>query len=288
MVEWSKATIGSCLEQFPSRRMSKTLTRDYRPSGRYPIVDQGKNLIAGWTEDDSGLISTNLPLVIFGDHTRVFKFVDFPFVRGADGTQLLKPKTGIDPLFLYYACKTVDLPSRGYNRHYKALKEKEIPTPPLGEQRNIARLLRRIDDAISLQNEQLQTTKDMKRAAMCEIFTCGLRSESQKESEIGPVPENWDLKFIGDHFSVVSGGTPSRRVSEFWSNGTIPWVKTTEIDYRVILETEEYISQAGLDRSTAKLLPSGTLLLACTGRASLEARLHSSELRLRAIRHAQR
>ena len=127
MPEWSTSTIGNCLEHVPFGRISTTLTRDYKQSGRYPIVDQGKNQIAGWTDDESGLIATNLPLVIFGDHTRTFKFVDFPFVRGADGTQLLKPKTGIDPLYFYYACRTVDLPSRGYNRHFRALKEKEIP-----------------------------------------------------------------------------------------------------------------------------------------------------------------
>ena len=163
MVEWSTATIESCLELLAFGRMSRVLTRDYKLSGSYPIIDQGKNLIAGWTDDDSGLISTNLPVVIFGDHTRAFKYVDFPFVRGADGTQLLKPKAGIDPLFFYYACRAVDLPSRGYNRHFKALKEKGIPTPPLGEQRNIARTLQRIDDAISLQDEQLRVLTDMKR-----------------------------------------------------------------------------------------------------------------------------
>ena len=265
MTKWSMATVESCLESLALRRMPKVLSRNYKPSGKYPIVDQGQNLIAGWTDDDGGLISTNLPVVVFGDHTRAFKYVDFPFVRGADGTQVLKPKPEINPLFFYYACRAIDLPSRGYNRHFRVLKEKEIPTPSLHEQCSIAHALRRADDALSLQDEQLRTLAELKRAAMQTLFTRGLRGEAQKETEVGPMPESWELKPISAHFSVVSGGTPSRRVREFWMDGTIPWVKTTEIDYCVITNTEEYITQLGLEQSAAKILLPGTLLLAMYG-----------------------
>ncbi len=198
MTEWSRATVANCLESLALRKMPKVLLRDYKSSGRFPIVDQGQNLIAGWTDDDGGLISTDLPVVVFGDHTRAFKYVDFPFVRGADGTQVLKPRLGIDPLFFYYACQAIDLPSRGYNRHFRALKETEIPTPSLHEQRSIAHTLRRVDDALSLQDEQLRTLADLKRAAMRTLFTRGLRGEAQKETEIGPMPESWEITTIDD------------------------------------------------------------------------------------------
>ena len=265
MAEWSTATVESCLERLTPNRAPNVLARDYQPSGAYPIVDQGRGLIAGWTDDGNGLISMNLPFVVFGDHTRTFKYVDFPFVRGADGTQLMKPKTEIDPLFFYYACQAIDLPSRGYNRHFTTLKEKEIPTPPLWEQRNISQTLKRIDAALSVQSNQLEVSTHAKRAAMQTLFTRGLRGEAQKKTEIGPAPKGWELRPIADHFSVVSGGTPSRQALEFWTDGAIPWVKTTEIDYCVIQEAEEHITQAGLDRSAAKLLPPGTLLLAMYG-----------------------
>lgn len=265
MTEWQTVTIGNCLERLKLGKIHKVLSRDYKSSGQYPIIDQGQNLIAGWTNEDSGLISTNLPIVIFGDHTRVFKYVDFPFVRGADGTQLLKPKAGIDPLFFYYACKAVDLPSRGYNRHFKTLKEKEIQAPPLDEQLNIAWALQKIEKAIALQCENLQEGSALKRSAMQTLFTHGLQGEVQKETEIGPVPITWVIEPINTNFSVISGGTPSRSASGYWNGGTIPWVKTTEIDYCIIEETEEHITQAGLDSSSAKLLPPGTLLLAMYG-----------------------
>ena len=273
MSKWLMVTVGDCLQPLRLGGARKALQRDYKSSGNFPIVDQGQNLIAGWTDDDAGLISTDLPVVVFGDHTRKFKYVDFPFVRGADGTQILRPKSGMDPLFFYYACKAIDLPSRGYNRHLKVLKEREIPNPPMHEQIGIAQALRRIDSAISTQEKQLGTLAELKRATMQTLFTRGLRGEAQKETEIGPVPESWELKSLCDHFSVVSGGTPSRRISEFWADGTIPWVKTTEIDYCVIQETEEYVTQAGMDQSAAKLLQPGTLLLAMYGQGVTRGRV---------------
>ena len=265
MSQWSMITVGDCLEPLILGGARKALRRNYKSSGNFPVVDQGQTLIAGWTDDDAGLISTDLPVVVFGDHTRRFKYVDFPFVRGADGSQILRPKSGMDPLFFYYACKALDLPSRGNNRHLKALKEREIPSPPMHEQVSIAQALRRIDSAISTQDEQLGTLAELQSAAMQTLFTRGIRGDVQKETEIGPLPGNWELKPLCDHFSVVSGGTPARGISEFWHNGCIPWVKTTEIDYCVIYETEEYVTQAGMDQSAAKLLLPGTLLLAMYG-----------------------
>ena len=100
---------------------------------------------------------------------------------------------------------------------------------------------------------------------MSSLFTRGLRGEAQKESEIGPVPESWEVHPLETHFSVVSGGTPSRKNSLFWDGGDIPWVKTTEVDYCVIERTEEHITQNGLTGSAAKLLPAGTILLAMYG-----------------------
>lgn len=205
MPEWRTETVEDCLVRLPLAAVPKLQTRDYRPSGRHPIIDQGQSLIAGWTDDESGLISQNLPVVVFGDHTRAFKFVDFPFVRGADGTQVLKPKPDIDPLFFYYALRALDLPTRGYNRHFKALKEKEISVPTKSEQNDIGRVLRAVEGSLNLQDEELAAWDRCKRAAMRMLFTRGLRGETQKETEIGPVPDSWDTGRLGDYFRIKHG-----------------------------------------------------------------------------------
>ncbi|MCY3991302.1 MAG: restriction endonuclease subunit S [Caldilineaceae bacterium] len=263
--KWPTEAVGNCLKRLSLGPHPKLQTRHYKQVGKYPIVDQGQSLVAGWTDDDQGLISSVLPVIVFGDHTRTFKYVDFPFVRGADGTQILKPRRDIHPRFFYYACRAIDLPSRGYNRHFKGLKEEEIPLPSRVVQNCIAYVLHRVDEGIVVQDLQIATYKDLKRATMQELFTRGLHGEAQKETEIGPMPESWIIKPINEHFSVVSGGTPSRKTPAFWTDGTIPWVKTTEVNYGMIRETEERITQAGLDQSAAKLLPPGTLLLAMYG-----------------------
>jgi len=94
------------------------------------VVDQGISKIAGYCDDEDVVYKTDLPMILFGDHTRVFKFLDFPFATGADGTRLLKPNAEIaDPLFLYYGLRNLNIPNRGYNRHYSLLREQVLLMP---------------------------------------------------------------------------------------------------------------------------------------------------------------
>ncbi|MCQ1989485.1 MULTISPECIES: restriction endonuclease subunit S [Gammaproteobacteria] len=263
---WATESVADCIVPVSVAGKTKIQSRDYKSSGRFPVIDQGQERIAGWTDDESAVIETPLPLVVFGDHTRAFKFLDVPFARGADGTQLLRPKPGIDPLFFFYACRAIDLPARGYNRHFTVLKEKELSYPGgYGEQKAIAAVLRQTESLLAQQSALLEMLQELKRAAMSRLFTRGLRGEAQKETEIGLVPESWEFDSLGAHHTVVSGGTPSRSNSSFWTGGTIPWVKTTEVNYCVISETEEHITPRGLENSAAKMLPGGTLLMAMYG-----------------------
>lgn len=191
---WVTETVAACLVPVPVASTTKIQSRDYKATGRFPIIDQGQEPIAGWTDDESSVIETPLPLVVFGDHTRVFKFVDAPFARGADGTQLLRSKPSIDPLFFFYACRAIDLPPRGYNRHFTLLKEKELSYPvDGGEQRAIAGVLLQTESAVAQQSVLLETLRELKHAAMTSLFTRGLRGEAQKETDIGLVPETWEV-----------------------------------------------------------------------------------------------
>lgn len=263
---WETITVGECLVPVSVAGRSKIQTKDYKSAGSYPIVDQGQGQIAAWTDSPDAVIDNPLPLIVFGDHSRTFKYLDEPFARGADGTQLLRPVDSIDPLFFFYACRAIDLPSRGYNRHLTLLKEKEIAYPTdVAVQRTIAGLLSRAERAVGVQDELRQLLEKVKSAGMHQLFSRGLRGEAQKESELGPIPESWEVATIGKHFTVASGGTPSRSNAAYWAGGTIPWVKTTEVHYSVITETEEHITRAGLDGSAAKMLQPGTLLMAMYG-----------------------
>jgi len=106
-------------------------------SGRFPVIDQSQEDIAGWTEDESALIRPRKPLVIFGDHTCAVKFTETPFAQGADGIKILETADSLEPKFLFQVLRAKPLKSVGYQRHYSLLKEMQIPLPPLEIQKEI-------------------------------------------------------------------------------------------------------------------------------------------------------
>ena len=132
--EWVKIEditipIGNKTNQIQSKEVLK--------EGKVPVVSQGKELIDGYSNEIDKTI-TESPLIMFGDHTRNVKYIDFPFVIGADGTKFFKPIL-CDARFLYYLIFYIasKLRDRGYARHYSLLKEEPLPLPPLAEQRRI-------------------------------------------------------------------------------------------------------------------------------------------------------
>ena len=123
-----------------TKEIKKIPRKEYLSCGRYPIVDQGDGKIAGYTNCNDGLY-TNVPVVLFGDHTRVFKYINFPFFAGADGTKILKAKSGTDAHFGYYSFMQHPLPSLGYSRHFKLLKDKPFHTTDYASQLLIAGIM---------------------------------------------------------------------------------------------------------------------------------------------------
>lgn len=111
-------------------RKPKIAAKDYLTSGAYPVVDQGKRLVGGHTDCHAAVYETQEPVIVFGDHTKAFKYVDFPHALGADGTQTLHPVSDVVfPRYAYYAAMSVTLPDDGYNRHFKYLKACSLPVP---------------------------------------------------------------------------------------------------------------------------------------------------------------
>lgn len=111
--------------------------KEYLQDGKIAVVDQGQNLIGGYTNDREMIFAGNVPVIIFGDHTRCIKYIDFPFAQGADGIKVLKPKQFFNEKAFYYAFQTVDIPNMGYRRHFPLFDKYAIPVPPLSEQQRI-------------------------------------------------------------------------------------------------------------------------------------------------------
>lgn len=154
----------------------------------------------------------------------------------------------------------------------------EVPLPPLHEQRTIAHVLRSVQQAVGAAKAVIAATRELKRSLLHHLFTYGpvpVADADQvplKETEVGQLREHWIVQPLGEIATIASGGTPSRKVAAYW-NGDIPWVKTGEVDYATITSTEEFITARGLDESSARMFPSGTLLMAMYGQGITRGRV---------------
>lgn len=157
------------------QKITKLQTSDYLDEGTFPIIDQGASFICGYTDDADALWPYDLPVIVFGDHTRILKFVDFPFAIGADGTQCINPVPGLDARYLYYALQSLDLRGEGYARHFKLLKEKTIPVPDPSEQIEIAAQLLALETNIAAAEQTTQRLLATKRSLMSDLLSGRVR-----------------------------------------------------------------------------------------------------------------
>jgi len=188
---------------------------------------------------------------------------------------LLRPnKEFVDPIFLLFYLKYEETRNRFRSWAKKAVNQASInqselsafliPLPPFVEQQKIASILSSVDEDIQKTDEIIQKAQELKKGLMQQLLTKGIGHTKFKQTEIGEIPEEWEVVRLGDVCTSGTGGTPSRKKPEYFQ-GEIPWVKSTEIDFGVISHTEESISSKALKESSAKLYPKGALLVALYG-----------------------
>ena len=144
----------------------------YLKSGKTPIVDQGKKMVVGYSGQPG---FSEVPVIIFGDHTRVVKFIDFEFLHGADGTKVFSNQKGFNIRFLYYLLCHARIPNLGYSRHMRELKECVFAIPPLAEQKRIAAILSACDAEIESLEKLTEARQEQKRGLMQQLLTGKLR-----------------------------------------------------------------------------------------------------------------
>ncbi len=147
-----------------------------------------------------------------------------------------------------------------------------IALPDPEEQQKIADCLSSVDDLVTAENQKLDTLKAHKKGLMQQLFpgegetVPKLRFKEFKNSA------EWLCATLGDVASVSSGGTPSRAIAEYW-NGSIPWISTTLIDFNIINEANEFITELGLENSSTKFFPKGTILMAMYGQGKTRGKV---------------
>jgi len=173
---WSPAPVASCVAPYRFDRSSQLLASAYRKQGKWPVVDQGQDEIAGYTDDENKVQRPGFALIIFGDHSRTLKYVDYPFVFGADGTKPFVASDGIDTVFLFQALRHLNIPSKGYSRHYRSLSESLIARPSnLDEQRDIAAALATIDRKLAHHQKKCAALNDLFQTTLHQLMTAQIR-----------------------------------------------------------------------------------------------------------------
>ncbi len=120
---------------------NKIQRKDFLTEGEYPVISQEEDFINGYWNVETDTFKVEKPVIIFGDHTKVLKYVDFDFVLGADGVKILPPLNFLEPKFFFYQLQAANLEALGYARHYKLLKAINIAYPALAEQQRIVAIL---------------------------------------------------------------------------------------------------------------------------------------------------
>lgn len=168
--DWQWTQLGEILTTITPPQ--KLPTCDYQQKGDFPIIDQGQNLIAGWTNDAGSVLMGPLPVVVFGDHTCTLKFVDFPFAQGADGIKILEPNGKMTVEYLHSALQAYPVNSGEYKRHFTDLKQNFVAFPDVrtGEQQMIAKCISSIDKLILSQNDRAEALDAHKAALLQQLF----------------------------------------------------------------------------------------------------------------------
>jgi type I restriction enzyme, S subunit len=234
----------------------KVKKEDYNSVGIYPIVDQGQAFIGGYTNNEKLVVKENLPVIIFGDHTKIFKYVDFPFTIGADGVKVLSLKNIKDNvLFYYYYLKSINIVDKGYSRHFKYLKEKKLPVFDNAYQLHIANLLSKAETLISQRKESLRLLDEYLKSTFLEMFGDPILNSKK-----------WPIERL-DKISKLERGrfSPRPRNDPSYFNGDYPFIQTGDISKsgNRLSSFTQTLNEKGI--KVSKKFNKGTIVIAIVG-----------------------
>ena len=211
---WEYKSFETCINKLPKAKQVKT--SEYSSGTKYPIISQEDKLISGYYDDESYVFHIDSPVVIFGDHTRVLKYIDFDFVVGADGVKIISPQKDLNAKFLLYYLQWYKIPNLGYSRHYKLLREIKIPLPPQSTQLAIVSELDKINELIRLKKEQLKDFDNLAQSLFYEMFGDPVENE-----------KGWEVKKLGEICTDITDGD---HMPPPKSESGIPFITISDID----------------------------------------------------------
>lgn len=214
-LESFSAILSDCTSKY-----NKIKKEEYLHEGQFPIIDQGQKFVGGFTDDGKLITAIEKELIIFGDHTKILKFIDFPIAIGADGVKVLHVnKEKADPRYIYYFLKSVKLTDAGYSRHFKFLKEIKIPVPKnIDDQIKIARVLSHVETLINQRKESILLLDELLRCTFLEMFGDPIKNE-----------KNWEKLPLEKITSKIGSGSTPRGGKETYLENGISLIRSLNI-----------------------------------------------------------
>ena len=220
---------------------SKINKEDYLVKGNYKVIDQGQNFIGGYTDNKELVTEKEFPVIVFGDHTKIFKYVDFPFAIGADGVKVLMVNQQLAyTLYVYFFFKTIHLPESGYSRHFKYLKDIKIPIPEnYSDQIRIATVLNKVEELIKQRNESITVLEELLISIFLQMFGNPIRNE-----------KGWEKVRLGDKCIKIGSGATPRGGKERYKSEGISLIRSLNVHNNQF----KYENLAFIDEEQAALL----------------------------------
>ncbi len=257
MSEWKKVKLGDILDFYNGKAIKVT-------NGSIPVY--GSNGIIGYTEKP--LYHNAIIIGRVGAYCGSVAICQNAF-WASDNTIIVKAKNGESNIFYYFLLKIMNLNLYAGGAAQPlitqtTLKSLETAIPPINTQHHIATILSRYDSLIENYQKQIKLLEEAAQRLYKEWFVDLHFPGHENTKIVDGVPEGWEKKMIGEVCDTTSGGTPSRSKTEFYT-GNIPWVKTKELNDDFIFDTEERITDDAIRKSSAKIIPSGSILMAMYG-----------------------
>lgn len=209
----------------------KIKTTEYLDDGILPIIDQSSKFISGFTNEVNKVKTNRKDVIIFGDHTKEFKYINFDFCIGADGVKILEPINELNTKYLYYFFQTVYLPNVGYSRHFKFLKETEIPLPPLSQQKAIAAQLDKAQELVQYNEQLIEKYDELQQSLFLDMFGDPVINE-----------KGWEMVEFEDILSLKRGYDLSMsnrnldgNIDVYGSNGILSKHDSYKVDSPIII-----------------------------------------------------
>ncbi len=232
---WKNMPFEKCIQK--TNVPHKLSKKKYLKSGKFPVVSQEATLISGYHNDLAHVFNISKPVVIFGDHTQVLKYVDFDFVVGADGVKILIPIEGIDTKYFYYLLQALMPKGKGYARHYKFLKELNLSFPPHTEQQRIAAKLDAAFAKIDCMLKSSQLKRDEVKSLPTKIVKKMLEDETYDwtSERLSTIAENLDAQRI----PITKSKRIEGDIPYYGASGIVDYVENFIFDEELLLISED-------------------------------------------------